>query len=207
MASRTPDADPEAVAEAGLGLEAADAFDLHGDARSVLLDWHPLHPDQQALKGDYLAFLDENVDAMWRSSRIGHLTASALVLDDCGERVLLTLHPRVGRWLQLGGHCESADLGLREAARREVVEECGIEPTSMSVQPVRLDRHAVPCGGEGSEHLDVQYLAVVPTGAMPVISDESDDLRWFGLDDLPDGLDSSVQSLIRDALAWRAKRA
>lgn len=198
MASRTPDAVPECELRAGVD---SAAFDLHGHARSVLLDWQPLHADQQALKGAYLDFLDANVDAMWRRSRIGHLTASALVLDDRGKRVLLTLHPRVGRWLQLGGHCESGDPGLREAARREVLEECGIEPIWMSRQPVRLDRHAVPCGGEGSEHLDVQYLAVVSAGSTPVISDESDDLRWFGLDDLPDDLDRSVHLLIRDARA------
>lgn len=201
MTSRVPDAVSDTTDGIAVGV---DAFDLHADARSVLLDWHPLDAEQLALKDQYLAFLDGNVDAMWRTSRVGHLTASALVIDDCGKQVLLTLHPRVGRWLQLGGHCESGDLGLLEAARREVVEECGIEPVSMSRQPVRLDRHQVPCGGAGSEHLDVQYLAVVPAGSTPVLSDESDDLRWFGLDDLPDGLDDSVMALIRGALSsWR----
>lgn len=207
MASRTPDGVPEAAMGASLGAEFAGDFDLHGDARSVLLDWQPLHGDQRALRAEYLAFLDDYQDAMWRTSRIGHLTASALVLDDRGEEVLLTLHPRVGRWLQLGGHCESGDRGLRQAARREVVEECGIEPAWMSGQPVRLDRHQVSCGGDGSEHLDVQYLAVVPAGSTPVMSAESDDLRWFRLDSLPDGLDDSVQSLIRDALVSIARRA
>ena len=30
-----------------------------------------------------------------------------------------------------------------------------------------------------SEHLDVQYLALVPADAQEVMSDESDDLQWF----------------------------
>ena len=44
-----------------------------------------------------------------------HLTASAMVLDHAGERVLLTLHRKGGFWGQLGGHCEP---GRRHARRR-----------------------------------------------------------------------------------------
>ena len=51
----------------------------------------------------------------------------------------------------------------------------------------------MPCGGQMSEHLDVQYLALVPTDARAVMSDESDDLRWFALDALPDVLDPSCE--------------
>ena len=68
-------------------------------------------------------------------------------------------------------------------------------------QPLRLDRHPVPCGGAQSEHLDVQYLALVPADAQEVMSDESDDLRWFAVDALPDPLDPSVRALIDNALA------
>ena len=51
-----------------------------------------------------------------------------------------------------------------------------------------------------SEHLDVQYLALVPAGAQEVMSDESDDLRWFDVTALPDPLDPSVRALIDNAL-------
>jgi hypothetical protein len=47
-----------------------------------------------------------------------------------------------------------------------------------------------------SEHLDVQYLALVPADAEPVISTESLDLAWFPITDLPAGLDASVRALI-----------
>lgn len=174
---------------------------LHVDALRVLKEHHHPEPGQQRLRDEYLGFLDQHADAMWRELRVGHLTASALVMDASGQRVLLTLHPKVGRWLQLGGHCEPGDASLQAASRREVVEESGIQQVRMSDRPLRLDRHPVRCGPAMSEHLDVQYLAIVPSNAVPVMSEESVDLQWFGLSDLPLGLDDSVLHLIRDAVA------
>lgn len=177
---------------------------MWSDARAVLEAWSAPDALQEALRLQYLQFLAEHPDGMWRACRDGHLTASALVVDESRQHVLLTLHPKVGRWLQLGGHCEPGDGGLRDAARREVREESGIDQVRLSLQPMRLDRHPVPCGGRQSEHLDVQYLAVVPDGATFTISDESDDLRWFPVDDLPSGLDASVRALVDASAAHPA---
>ena len=172
---------------------------LHRDAYRVLDSWSPEADDLRLLKTQYLQFLDDHPDAMQRSCAIGHLTASALVMNTSGDRVLLTLHPKVGRWLQLGGHCEPGDRTLQAAAAREAHEESGIEPAWISPRPIRLDRHPVPCSGIMSEHLDVQYLVRVPDDAREVISEESDDLRWFTLDGLPD-IDPSVRALLAEAL-------
>lgn len=173
---------------------------MRQDAIAVLQSWQPPDDAQSRLRDAYLAFLAEHDDAMWRDCRVGHLTASAVVLDDRRERVLLTLHPKVGRWLQLGGHCEPGDPSLREAARREAIEESGIAEVRMSAAPLRLDRHPVPCAGQMSEHLDVQYLATVATDAREAISDESDDLRWFPVSALPNDCDESVRALVAAAL-------
>ena len=174
---------------------------MRADATAALEAWLPPDPGQARLRAEYLAFLDEHPDAMWRECRVGHLTASALVIDERRERVLLTLHPKVGRWLQLGGHCEPDDPSLREAARREAIEESGIADVRISAAPIRLDRHPVPCAGSMSEHLDVQYLVTVSSDARAVMSDESDDLRWFPLTALPSDLDESVRALIDAARA------
>lgn len=169
---------------------------LHENAARTLQEWSHPESAQCALRDEYLVFLDEHPDAMSRTCAPGHLTASALVVDESRRNVLLTLHPKVGRWLQLGGHVEPEDASLQAAAVREAVEEGGIEPIWISEAPVRLDRHAVPCRAVGmTHHLDCQYLAVVPDGSPAVISDESDDLQWFALDDLPAGLDVSVLAL------------
>lgn len=166
------------------------------DVAQVLAQWVAPDANQEQLRDEYLRFLTEHSGGIWRSCTVGHITASALVMDETRDQVLLTLHPKVGRWLQLGGHIELDDRGLQQAARREVIEECGITPIRMSAAPLRLDRHPVPCAGRMSEHLDVQYLALVPADAEPVISTESLDLAWFPITDLPAGLDASVRALI-----------
>lgn len=172
---------------------------LRHDAEVMLTTWRPLSAEQLQLRDAYCAFIAQHDDALSRTCRIGHLTASALVMSEDRQRVLLTLHPKVGRWLQLGGHIELGDDSVRGAARREVIEECGLQPTWLSAMPVRLDRHAVPCGGSRSEHLDVQFLALVDPQAAVQISDESLDLRWFPVAELPIDIDASVQALVADA--------
>lgn len=167
---------------------------LHADAVRVLSGWRPGDERQDALRRDFLDHLAANSDGMWRECVPGHLTASVAVLDSAGERVLLTLHPKAKLWLQVGGHCEREDLSLAGAALREAREESGIEGLRLLPGPVRVDRHRVWCHG-GSYHLDVQYTAIAPPGAEPKISDESDDLRWFGLDAIPDPSDDVLRAL------------
>ncbi|MEU8970263.1 NUDIX hydrolase [Streptomyces monashensis] len=162
---------------------------LHSDAVRVLESYG----DQQGLRGVYLDHLREHPDGMWKDCSDGHVTASALVIDPEGERVLLTLHRKLRMWLQMGGHCERTDPTLATAALREATEESGIPGLRLlQDEPVRLDRHHTPCAW----HLDVQYAAVAPRGAVEAISDESLDLRWFAYHEVADVADESVVRLV-----------
>jgi 8-oxo-dGTP pyrophosphatase MutT (NUDIX family) len=137
---------------------------------------------------------------MTRAHRAGHVTASALIVDDAG-RLLLCLHGRLGLWMQLGGHCEAGDGTLAAAALREATEESGIDGLEIDPVPVRLDVHALTCSlGKPTRHLDVQYRAYAPPGALARISAESDDLAWHPVDDLPVSADRSVRMLVAASL-------
>ncbi|GAA0669729.1 NUDIX hydrolase [Kitasatospora atroaurantiaca] len=177
---------------------------LHSDAVRALRDWSVADADQEQLRLDYLGHLAERPDGLWRACLPAHITASAVVVDPSAGRVLLTLHPKVGIWLQMGGHCEPGDRTLASAALREATEESGIQGLELLAvdgvpAPVKLDRHLVRCAGKDqpeNTHLDVQYVALAPAGAEEQISEESLDLRWFDFDKLPELTDVSVRELV-----------
>jgi 8-oxo-dGTP pyrophosphatase MutT (NUDIX family) len=173
---------------------------LHGSAAETLTAWSAPEGDeeQKKLRLDYLAHLASYENGVWRDCSDGHLTASALVVDPASGRVLLTLHRKLRMWLQMGGHCEPGDGSLAAAALREAREESGIDGlTLLPGGPLRLDRHHTPCAW----HLDVQYAALAPEGALETVSEESLELRWYGDDDVGAVADESVVRLTERARA------
>ncbi|MEU9110844.1 NUDIX hydrolase [Streptomyces sp. NPDC048483] len=167
---------------------------LREDAARVLKEWPAPSAEQEQLRLAYLDHVAAHQDGLWKPCKDGHITASALVIDPQGGRVLLTLHRKLGMWLQMGGHCEPEDASLADAALREAREESGIASglALLPGGPVRLDRHHTPCAW----HLDVQYAALAPEGAEAAISDESLDLRWFPYDEVASVADASVVHLV-----------
>jgi 8-oxo-dGTP pyrophosphatase MutT (NUDIX family) len=149
-----------------------------------------------------LSFLHARADACLRDCVPGHVTASTLVLDESGSQVLLTLHPRLGRWVQLGGHCEDADHDIVAAALREATEESGVDGLRIAPDLVAVHVHPVTSSlGVATRHLDLQFAARAPAGAQIAVSDESVDLRWWPVDCLPEGIDDALAYLVAQACA------
>ncbi len=164
-------ADAPGAAGASRGVTVRAAEELRGYGR------------QAELCAQFLVAAEAG--ALTRDDGPDHLTASALVLDVSRTHVLLVLHKKVRRWMQPGGHLEPVDDSLAAAALREAVEETGVAGLRLATGlPLDLDRHPAPCGKR--DHLDVRFLVLAPDGAPTAVSDESDDVRWFPLDALPD---------------------
>jgi len=176
--------------------ELAPATEL-ARARATLAAYVPRDAHQAEQRAFFLAWIDAHPDAALRTCLDGHLTASALVLDSTGTRALLTLHRKLGRWLQLGGHCDG-DTNLASTALREALEESGIPALEIDPTPIDLDAHRIPArpGEPEHWHLDTRYLVRAPAGARELLSEESLALRWLALDELDTmPLDDSVRRL------------
>ena len=82
------------------------------------------------------------------------------------------------------------------AALREATEESGITGLTIDELPTAIHVHPVTCSlGVPTRHLDVQFVARAPQGAQAEISEESVDLRWWPLDELPGGSDFGLRHL------------
>lgn len=133
----------------------------------------------------FRAFVASHADCLLRSCEPGHITASCWILAPDDTRVLLTHHRKLGRWLQLGGHVDG-EPRIERAALREAEEESGMSrlqlvPWSTDLVPLDLDVHEIPARGAEPrhEHWDVRFLIRAEPGQRLVLSDESNDLRWF----------------------------
>ncbi|WP_425413544.1 NUDIX hydrolase [Micromonospora rhizosphaerae] len=173
---------------------------MYADATALLTGWTPTGPAAAAARNRTLELLSAGPVAMSRSHRAGHVTASALVLDATGGRVLLCLHGKFRKWVQLGGHCEPGDRTLAGAALREATEESGITDLVVDPTPIDVDIHPVACQG-GSLHYDVRFAVFAPAGAVERVSDESEALGWFPADRLPEPLADATAQLVAPALA------
>ena len=160
---------------------------LRADAQALLSGWDAPDAEQDSLRVELLDHLDAHPDAMWKQGPPAHLTASALVLNPSLDKVLLTLHAKAGLWLQFGGHFEPEDASVLAAATREAREESGIAGLELAPELVHVDRHSLVASGFGRcrEHLDLRYAGVATDESGFAVSDESLDVRWWPVDDLP----------------------
>jgi 8-oxo-dGTP pyrophosphatase MutT (NUDIX family) len=171
--------------------------------------WTPSSSAQAGLLAEYRAFVEASGPAaVDRSLAPQHLTASCFVLTPDLSRVLLCFHRRGQFWVQLGGHLEPGDESLSAAALREAREEGGIDARLDGPLPADLHRHELSAAfGRCAVHWDVGFVAYAPASSVPVVSDESERVAWFAVDDLPDGTPADFAERLRTVLDELGARA
>jgi ADP-ribose pyrophosphatase YjhB (NUDIX family) len=116
-------------------------------------------------------------------------TATTFVVQ--ADKTLLLRHKKLGAWFPPGGHIDANELP-DDAARREVLEESGLEVeliTSRSTlgevgvlsQPECILLEDI---SDDHQHIDLIYFARVVGGQLAVSEQEADGYRWCSHKDL-----------------------
>lgn len=153
---------------------------------ALLEAYQPQCSEQSHLREKIHHFVENNSHCLARDNFYGHITASAWVIDPEGEKALLTLHRKIGLWLQLGGHTDG-DADLLGVAMREVREESGL----VNLKPVvpgifDVDVHRIPEVGQDPSHyhFDIRFFLQMEENQPLIISEESIDLGWFSAEEI-----------------------
>jgi len=166
--------------------------------QQLLLAHRPRDPDEHGQRDRMLALLQASSNAFTRSHFTpGHFTASSFVLSPVGDALLLIRHPKLGRWLQPGGHVEDDDADLLGAARRELLEEVGLADLPLACQGIfDLDVHRIPehANEPAHEHFDVRFLFRAAKRELPAAG-VAGEVRWFPLTEI--GAGGSDRSVLR----------
>ena len=170
-------------------------------------------PSEEERLGPCIQFLENNADdsRIDRANFEGHLTASAFLISQEMDRLLMIFHKRLGRWLQPGGHVDMSDANLVAAAKREAHEETGVPMESLKLFPINpgysipmdIDSHWIPSsekrGEPGHFHHDIRYLFLINADtALSPSQKEVTDINWFPLDHIKqwDGFANVVSKII-----------
>lgn len=140
------------------------------------------------------AFIDDFIElsldplAFKRERLEGHFTASSWIVNKKRTHTLLTLHRKLGRWLQLGGHADGNE-NLLEVALKEAEEESGLTSLKLVEESIfDIDKHIIPQRPHVPEHFhfDVRYLIEADINEPLKMSDESISLAWIAFDSVVD---------------------
>ena len=108
--------------------------------------------------------------------------------------------------MQFGGHLENDDATVADTAQREAREESGIATLTLATNNIMdLDRHELHGGFKCAAHWDVGFVALADPATNIEVSDESEDVQWFPVNDLPDNLATGFENRLANVLKQAAK--
>ena len=124
--------------------------------------------------------------------------AGVFILDD--HRRLLMIH-RIDNntWSIPGGSMEPGE-SLEDTARREVHEETGLEIDSLGLMGVYsgMDYHYVYPNGDEVYNVTAAYVSGNPTGQLTAGDSETNEIKWFRLEEIPANISPPVKPILAD---------
>ena len=171
------------------------AMETKSELFTLLERYHLAFEEEKNNTNALIAFLHLTpANALYtRNNFIGHITASAFIVDPAQSALLFLHHKKLNRWLQPGGHVDESDQSLAEAAWREAFEETGLGRDEMQLQDLHgtsglndIDSHNIPANATKNEpahvHHDLRFLFTCnQPGLLNVNTTEANGFKWVPL--------------------------
>lgn len=171
------------------------------DLLTLIYDYFRKYPlDSHAIKT--ISFLEENELFWQKENLLGHITASAWVINKNFNLTLLTHHLKLNKWLQLGGHIEQNDNKIFDSCIREVKEESGLEAIYFySKEIFDIDVHIIPNLKNpllSHLHYDIRFLIIASEKEeIKFDFNESNCVKWFTFNEIRNlSVDNSLYRMI-----------
>jgi 8-oxo-dGTP pyrophosphatase MutT (NUDIX family) len=154
--------------------------------------------------------IQENPNILNMNCEVGHLTASAVIVDLTSHKTLLHFHKRLNLWLQVGGHgdyeTDFSQVALREAQEETGLPDLAFYPQNLPTVPIDIDVHTFPQRKDIPEHLHLDFRYVLTTRQPDAVSPEDGEsiqFKWLTFDEaflLINEEDHALRRLLRKAL-------
>lgn len=134
-------------------------------------------------------------------------TGASIIVEDAQGRILMQQRQDDGTWSYPGGRIE-IDETVEAAARREVLEECGLRIGDMELLGVFSGKelnHVYPNGNEVCG-IDIVYVSRDYTGSLSAVDGEAKNMGFYPIDQLPQPISSMNAIQIQAYWQYRKER-
>lgn len=182
----------------------------YSDVLKQIDEYAHFEPIDESYSLLFHSFIAQHKDAsLSRKCLSGHVTASAVVVNESYDAMLLMHHKKLDIWLQFGGHVDD-NPDIEAMARQELMEESGIAHAKrVSKNIFDLSIHEVSERSDEPEHLhfDIRFLYSVSSDvSFEVNRDEGYDIRWFNLDKIQELEKCWLDRVVRKVKAVHSKK-
>lgn len=160
------------------------------DMLQLIKKYQPYNKEEVKEKQVILDLLEQNKEkVLLRSSQFVHATATAMVLNEEKNKVLMIKHNIFGTWACVGGHADG-ESDLLRVAKKELREETGVvDATPISKDILSLDILLVAGHYKRGEfvpnhlHINATFVFLAKENVrLTIKEDENSDVAWIPID-------------------------
>lgn len=182
----------------------------------ILREYLNIFPNEEDKLKVFINFVNKTPeeDMIDWNNQFGHITAGAFVYAKKERKFLMLFHNEFKIYLYSGGHAEKGDLTPLMTAKRELLEETGLEPTKLlsitdnPIVPLDIDIHIIPENKKYNMsehyHFDFRYLFCIDEITnIDLDYSENDNYKWITFDELKNtktygSITDKLESLINE---------